>query len=207
MEHGIKDASKKGLPIRQRRPVAAYPREAIAKRSVYADALISIGGDMEEPIDQAIIEACFGGRALRLCFSDIPVAAWKDSTGPTEGDLRRALDYAEQIRKECGESIAIAIHCAQGVSRSTSIALAIIADRLGPGRESEAVRQLLESRTDSALPALLTDIQVAPNPGIVAMTDCLLERNSALHRALMDATPRYVTWVAYWKRKLKKTEP
>jgi predicted protein tyrosine phosphatase len=195
------------FPIRQRRAVAAYPREAIAQRCIYADALISIGGDMEEPIEQDIIDGCFGGRALRLCFSDIPVASWKGFTGPVEEDIRRAIDYADRIRVECGEHSTIAVHCAQGVSRSTSIALAIIADHLGPGQEGEAVGQLLDSRTDPALPAILTGIQVAPNPGIVEMTDRILGRHNALHWALMDAAPRYVTWVAYWQRKLAPANP
>lgn len=35
------------------------------------------------------------------------------------------------------------VHCFQGQSRSASVALAIIADRLGVGREKEAVDQLL----------------------------------------------------------------
>jgi predicted protein tyrosine phosphatase len=162
---------------------------------------------MEEPIDPMIVAEFFGHRILRLCFSDIPVASWKDYSGPDEADIRSALSFADHIRRECGADSTIAVHCAQGVSRSTSISLAIVAERLGPGKEVEAVRLLLASRADPSMPAELRDIQVAPNPGIVVMTDKLLNRKGAIHRALMDEAPRYVTWRSYWNRKLGTAAP
>nr|WP_250808645.1 hypothetical protein [Neorhizobium tomejilense] len=38
------------------------------------------------------------------------------------------------------------VHCLQGQSRSAALALGILADRLGPGRDAEAVEILLQGR-------------------------------------------------------------
>ena len=65
------------------------------------------------------------------------------------------------------------IHCQVGVSRSTAIALAILADRLGPGQEGEALQALLRLRP-----------QAIPNLLVVSLADDLLARNGALRRAV-----------------------
>ena len=41
------------------------------------------------------------------------------------------------------------IHCYHGVGRSAAIALAVLADRLGPGSEDEAMNQLLTIRPEA----------------------------------------------------------
>jgi hypothetical protein len=64
---------------------------------------------------------------------------------------------------------ALLIHCWAGVSRSTAITLAIIADRPGPDHESDALSELLELAPEAAPRFLVTQ-----------HADTLLERHGAL---------------------------
>lgn len=65
------------------------------------------------------------------------------------------------------------IHCHAGQSRSPAVALAIIADRMGYGREEEAVDALKVVRNWST-----------PNMLVVALADRLLQRDGMLVNAL-----------------------
>jgi len=56
-----------------------------------------------------------------------------------EWQVRSALSFARQF--ECPSLL---IHCHAGMSRSPAIALAILADFLGKGKEEKAVRELLK---------------------------------------------------------------
>jgi predicted protein tyrosine phosphatase len=61
------------------------------------------------------------------------------------------------------------VHCYHGVGRSAGVALAILADRFGPGFEREALVELLRVRPEAT-----------PNLVVVAYADALLGRNGAL---------------------------
>ena len=62
------------------------------------------------------------------------------------------------------------MHCHAGISRSSAIALAIIAKRLGAGKEEDSVK-ILENINSYAY----------PNKTIVWMTDEILEREMELY--------------------------
>ena len=72
-----------------------------------------------------------------LSFDDItaPIDNW---IVPEEHHIRSALVFARQW-----EQPSLLIHCHAGMSRSPAIALAIIADWLGKGDDTAAIRELL----------------------------------------------------------------
>ena len=95
-------------------------------------------------------------------------------------DLGRAVPEREQIEEAIGFGRANAegsllVHCFHGVGRSAACALAIIADREGPGHEARAVRTLIEIRPEAT-----------PNLVAVALADDILDRGGALVQALDD---------------------
>lgn len=67
------------------------------------------------------------------------------------------------------------VHCQVGIGRSTAIALAILADGYGHGREQEALQALLAVRP-----------QAVPNLCVVGLADALLERGGALLKVVSD---------------------
>ena len=86
----------------------------------------------------------------------------------TDHQVSQALSFMRQHSEG-----SILIHCYHGVDRSAAMALACLADRLGPGREVEAVAQLLTIRPEST-----------PNLIAVAKADYQLNRDGALIAAL-----------------------
>ncbi len=68
------------------------------------------------------------------------------------------------------------VHCLHGVGRSAACALAIIADRNGPGAEKQSVAELLAIRPTAT-----------PNLVVVAHADEILGLNGALIKALSDS--------------------
>lgn len=104
---------------------------------------------------------------LVLVFDDIEHAS-QNGRSVKESHLRSALEFA---RKH--EDNMLFIHCHAGQCRSPAIALAIIADRMGPGREAEAVDALKVVRRWST-----------PNRLVVELADKVLGRNGALVEAL-----------------------
>jgi predicted protein tyrosine phosphatase len=65
------------------------------------------------------------------------------------------------------------VHCFHGVGRSAACALAILADRAGPGKEAACVIELFAIRPEAT-----------PNLIAVALADAALDRNGALVEAL-----------------------
>ena len=173
----------------------AYPQSAVEAGDLRADALVSITGHgYRRP---GIDETRFGGRVLRLAFDDIPGGTWEDHAGklwagPTDADLRAALDFGRAAAAAV-PGASVALHCLHGKSRSAGIALMLAADSLGPGREAEAVAALLSGAGRA---------RVNPNPGIVRFADRELSRAGAIERALEAACPRFVTWRAYWETRV-----
>ena len=127
---------------------------------------------------------------LDLRFDDVAMTEWISRNqvwrGPTVNDLQVALAFAKADEQR------LVVHCEQGKSRSTGVALAILASRLGPGNETEAVENLLSAVIDPDI--------VQPNPLLVRYADEVLGRNGAIENAILSKCPRYVSWLAYWKR-------
>ena len=90
-------------------------------------------------------------------------------TVPTPGMLSQSLEWSRQF-----EGLSLLVHCHEGKSRSTSTALAILAMRMGPGREEEAVLDLLAMR-----PAAVCNLLILKH------ADDLLKRDGALIAAWM----------------------
>lgn len=83
------------------------------------------------------------------------------------------------------------VHCKAGIARSTAIALAIIADRLGKGNEPEAVKYLLQIRNEAA-----------PNLLLLDMIDDYLNREGRLKNAWLSVENAHEHYADH--RKLKR---
>jgi Predicted protein tyrosine phosphatase len=88
---------------------------------------------------------------------------------PREEHVAAAIEFGRRHREG-----SVLVHCKAGIARSTALALAIIADRMGHGREHEAVAELLLVRPEAV-----------PNLLILSMADKLLGREGALVSAWM----------------------
>ncbi|TLX16279.1 dual specificity protein phosphatase family protein [Rhizobium sp. MHM7A] len=86
---------------------------------------------------------------------------------PELAQIRRILEIGRHYRGK-----RLLVHCFQGQSRSAGAALAILADRLGVGREKEAVDQLLQ----------ICPLAVC-NRVVLQHADTLLSRNGAIMSA------------------------
>lgn len=158
------------------------------------DAIISIRASAPEPcddLDLAVHQAVAGvaDDVLVLWFDDIALPAYGPYVGPTIEHVSEVLDFARRVRAQAPDGT-MAVHCLHGRSRSTAIALIILADELGPGREEEAVAALLRQDIDGMF---------HPNPAIVSMADAALLRYGRLEAAMSEASPRYVKWRAFWR--------
>lgn len=105
-------------------------------------------------------------RHLVLRFEDLDSAVTGIRT-PAREDVVAALNFSKEIEGP------LLIHCYAGISRSTGIALSIIAARMGPGREGEALSQLLAIRPEAV-----------PNLMIVEHADEILGRTGRLLETL-----------------------
>ena len=88
---------------------------------------------------------------------------------PNEKHILKALAFAYKIETEAAGSLLI--HCHAGISRSSAIALAIIATRLGAGKELQAMKMLEKINPNCR-----------PNKSVVWMTDEILERKMVLYK-------------------------
>jgi predicted protein tyrosine phosphatase len=145
--------------------VGSLPQAKRHKRKF--DAVITI----EEPGARPNLRLRFApdpGRAhLVLQFEDVDT----DSLGirvATLEDVERAVVFARSWTDR-----SLLVHCFHGVGRSAGVALAILADRLGPGNEAQALERLLTVRPE-----------VTPNLVVVALADRLLERSGSLVAAV-----------------------
>ena len=106
---------------------------------------------------------------LILRFDDISTPI-DDLIVPQDIHIERALKFAQLI-----DDGSLLIHCHAGISRSSAIALAIIADKLGVGNEEEAVKTLE-----------FINPNCRPNRLLVKMTDEILERNGKLYNKVFE---------------------
>ena len=105
---------------------------------------------------------------LVLQFHDIDMTML-DYIEPEAKHIQQALSFAQEINGP------LLVHCRAGVSRSTAIALAIAADRLGAGNERRACEWLRQ-----AYP------QAQQNRLVVFLADELLGRGQALIKAVTE---------------------
>ena len=108
---------------------------------------------------------------LVLAFEDL------DEESPQAATVEHVEKAIAFARQAVGKKLLV--HCVKGQARSPSIALAIIADRLGPGSEAEAVHELLRIRPDGPTSLL------GPNLHVLRVADAVLGRNGALIDAWM----------------------
>lgn len=142
------------------------------------DAIITI----EDPDCSFGLRVKNGMSQLVLAFNDVTKLD-RHWTAPSLEHVTQAIDFARGHKDS-----KLLIHCAAGVSRSPAIALTVIADRLGAGRETEAVEYLFS-----------TFASIEPNERVVACADRVLERD----RALLGAFRRKAAEVAKTKNKEK----
>ena len=108
-------------------------------------------------------------RQLILRFDDISLPV-DDYEEPREIHVHKSLQFADENKNG-----SLLIHCHAGISRSSAIALAIISNKLGKGKEKEAVKILQEINP-----------YCRPNKLLVQMTDKILEREEELFKAVQD---------------------
>lgn len=123
---------------------------------------------------------------LVLKFEDVDI---RDETIalPQVGHVMAVLAFG---RQHVGSDMLI--HCKAGIARSTAMALAVLADRHGAGREDEAVRELLSFRPESI-----------PNLIILDMADKILGREGALVAAWMKVENSNYQYSAHRHDKLE----
>jgi predicted protein tyrosine phosphatase len=151
--------------------------------------VVSIGTEGNDPPDGF---ASFAGRKLRLEFDDVEVEETRSGyVGPSLEDARRVVAFGKGI-----DGGVLLVHCAAGISRSSASLLILLADRVGPGREDEAVRLLVKVKEATQAARLRTDF-IRPNRRLVWLGDAVLGRDGALlsacTRAFADAYA-YAPW-------------
>lgn len=124
--------------------------------------LISIGDPEEGPPRNYDL---FDGPKLRLEFDDVS----KMSDGAT---LASPVDIENVIRFCHRIDGPVLIHCYAGISRSAAVACILVAMKLGPGREDEALHEVHVVKPS-----------VYPNKHILNLADQLLDRRGKLLQA------------------------
>jgi predicted protein tyrosine phosphatase len=167
-----------------------------------ADAVISIRSSTNATTPDlaiALAQATRGesARLLRLSFDDIATAKLGHRIGPTMLQVTEAIEFGRCVADgrhffdgPVVGSPLIAIHCEHGKSRSAAIALALLADHFGSGREQDAVNALL--RTDF-------ENRMQPNPLVISLTDDCLFRYGRIDAALAALSPQYLHWRTLWR--------
>jgi predicted protein tyrosine phosphatase len=139
-------------------------REAAAGSWDQFDAVLTLEDSSE--VGGLRIPCSDGVEQLVLKFDDA-VTDLHGRRPPEAAQVDEALAFAR--RNDGGKLL---VHCEMGVSRSAGIALAVLAERYGPGREDDAVAHLLRIRPVASC-----------NTRIVAISDRLLGRDGLLAKA------------------------
>ena len=106
---------------------------------------------------------------LILKFDDIS-STMDDYIKPQKFHIKKALSFANKV-----DDGTLLIHCHAGISRSSAIALAIITESFGAGRESDAVEFLAKINPNAR-----------PNKSLILMTDEMLGREMALFKTVSN---------------------
>jgi len=115
---------------------------------------------------------------LVLRFVDMD-AEWPEPL-PSGDPLMHRLASKEDVVTALSFSTkheSLLVHCEAGVGRSTAMALAIIAERLGKGREADSMAEVLRLRPEAS-----------PNLRVVELADEILGRNGALLHEVLRHT-------------------
>jgi predicted protein tyrosine phosphatase len=166
------------------------------------DGVISIRTSSEatEPeLAVALAQATRGesARLLRLSFDDIGMPRYGHFVGPTMTQITDAIEFGRSVADGGnffdGQGDApplIAVHCEHGKSRSAGIALALLANHMGDGRERDAVNMLLRSDIEG---------RMHPNPLVVGLADDCLFRYGRINAALVELSPSYAKCRQLWR--------
>ena len=133
--------------------------------SIY-DGVITIEDSLEENPLRIETDLC---DQLVLCFDDISNQI-DDYIMPQVKHIKQALNFSKSLGNG-----SLIIHCVAGISRSSAIALAIIANGLGIGKEEDALRELQKIN-----PYCL------PNKLIVKLADEILGHKMKLYNSTLD---------------------
>lgn len=131
-------------------------------RQNYKDfgAVITIG---DPGYAQFVVPEDSGVKQLILEFDDA-ISMRGNSQLVTFEHLERAIEFARKHR-----DVPLLVHCGAGERRSPATALAILADRLGAGREDDAVQYLFD-----------TYKEIEPNTRVIEIADHVLDRSGDL---------------------------
>lgn len=134
-----------------------------------------------------------GLRFHRTPHPDHLILMFEDVDDPVPGVAlphERHVEAALAFGREHAQG-SVLVHCRAGVARSAALGLAIIADRLGPGMEREAVERLLRARP-VAIPNLI----------VLGMADRLLGRSGRLVGAWLEVEASHPQYAEH--RNLKR---
>jgi len=127
-------------------------------------------------------------RHLRLRFDDIEA---ESEGAPQEAHVTEAFAFARALEGT------LLVHCHAGISRSGAMAYALMAELLGPGREEQALDQLLAQRPI-----------IVPNGRVVKIADKVMSRGGALLEVYQHRLSKNADWqelkvqqCAYWVKK------
>ncbi|WP_048710542.1 hypothetical protein [Microvirga massiliensis] len=150
------------------------------------DAVISIEDPRTRPTERLRFTRRPAPDHLVLRFEDL-------DEGPDHLSLPRPAD-AEAIltfgRKH--RAARLLCHCVAGIGRSGAAGLAILADRLGPGQEADALAQLLAIRPEAV-----------PNLALTQAADQALCREGRLTAAVLAENARRGDWQGLRARKAR----
>lgn len=139
-------------------------------------ALLSIADPFDGKRPRRHVFERLGENAIRLDFDDVESAVPVLGDGeavvvPDAQHVDRILRFGRRVRV-AGVDGRILVHCFAGRSRSTAAAFILLCAEHGPGREADAMRELLTACERAPLPNLL----------MCRIADELLERGGALLR-------------------------
>lgn len=121
---------------------------------------------------------------LVLRFEDLDFGP-STVTLPTRDHARQVLEFGRRHATN-----RLLVHCQAGLARSTAAALAILADRFGPGREDAALEELLRLRPEAV-----------PNLALTAAADDELDRGGKLLAVVVAMNAARPDWQELRRRK------
>lgn len=120
--------------------------------------------------------AWFKGEQLQFSFGDVVSeqdARQYRTKAASSDDIRQAIVFC-RVARQLG-AVRLLVSCDYGASRSPALAYVLQADHFGPGREAEALREIIAIRPEAV-----------PNLLVVKLGDQLMARQGALMEPLQD---------------------
>lgn len=161
--------SSKSQPIVVPAPggIVVAPLVQAKKHKRKFDAVLTIEDPNAKPADRLRFSNETTTKHMVLKFEDVDSERFGYATASRD-QVREAIEFGREHADGT-----LLVHCMHGVGRSAACALAIIADRMGPGRETEAVTELIAMRPDAT-----------PNLIVVYHADDILGSGGALKAAV-----------------------